>query len=236
MNVFIDIETVPSTHEAWEAMDTASTEKKIANLKAPGNYKKPESIQAWLVEEAAKLRLESEERLRKTSLEPTWGEIICCVMAVDDEPPVLLSRTMADEESMLLHTICEHLQNTVQPTTTPTQWEWPRFIGWHLFFDLSFLWSRMVVNDIKPPVYLPAPIVVKPMGDRTLDLMQYWAGWGNRVSLKKVCAAVRMPDAGDIDGDEVWNYVQAGEYNTVYEHCVQDVERVRELARRMGVA
>jgi hypothetical protein len=52
-------------------------------VKAPGNIKKAETIEAWERDEKPAAVLEA---VRKTGLDGTYGRICCIGFAVDDEP------------------------------------------------------------------------------------------------------------------------------------------------------
>jgi predicted PolB exonuclease-like 3'-5' exonuclease len=72
------------------------------------------------------------------------------------------------------------------------------------------------------------------------DTMTAWAGWGGRVSLARLCAALGLPAKGseigedEMDGSRVWDFVQAGRLDDVAEYCRGDVERVRLLHHRLN--
>lgn len=71
--------------------------------------------------------------------------------------------------------------------------------------------------------------------------MTAWAGIGNRISLDKLCRVMGIPTKGseigdEIDGSKVWDFVQAGRIADVATYCCGDVERVREIHRRMTFA
>lgn len=68
--------------------------------------------------------------------------------------------------------------------------------------------------------------------------MTAWAGWGGRVALDRLCAALGLPEKGseigeDIDGAKVWDFVRAGRIEEVAAYCRADVERVRAIHQRL---
>jgi hypothetical protein len=64
--------------------------------------------------------------------------------------------------------------------------------------------------------------------------MLAWAGWGNHISLAKLCAALGIQVKTDgIDGSKVWEFVKSGHVQKVAAYCEEDVAAVREAFRRM---
>ena len=103
-------------------------------------------------------------------------------------------------------------------------------------FDLRFLWQRSVINGIQ--LHHDIPCGIPAWSERIFDTMQAWAGRGNRVSLDKLCRAFGVSQKGSeigeqIDGSKVWDFVQAGKIDLVAKYCGADVERARELHKRM---
>lgn len=107
-------------------------------------------------------------------------------------------------------------------------------------FDLRFLFQRTVMLRMHPSVILPYD--ARPGSDRIFDTMEAWSGWRNRISLDRLCKAFDIPTKGselggeDIDGSKVWDYIAAGRAREVAEYCKADVERVREVCKRLTFA
>ena len=65
--IFLDIETLPTN-------DSAVIQELKAGITAPGQFKKPESIQQWLAENGEQAL---QDAVRKTSLDGMYGRICC---------------------------------------------------------------------------------------------------------------------------------------------------------------
>ena len=72
MKLFLDIETLPT--ESNEQINHV-----VSNIKAPGNYKKPEAIQRYI--ESAR-----DETIAKTALSGLFGRVYMIGYAIDDGP------------------------------------------------------------------------------------------------------------------------------------------------------
>ena len=233
MNIFLDVETIPTQNERYARVLDEQLAIDKENAKVPSNYKDPVKIEQWYTDRHATLEAERDERWQATSLNPTWGELICCVMAIEDEEPRLFTRTIAQSEQWLLSNVFALLQSVLYPVAGAMHQA--TFIGWAIDFDLRFLWQRAIINNLKPPPYLPRPLNMRPMTEHCIDLMQYWAGWGKRIKQREVCHALGVDIHDDIDGSEVWRCVQVGDYDKVNQHCIADVQRMQQLAERMGI-
>ncbi|WP_218058588.1 hypothetical protein [Gilliamella sp. Occ3-1] len=69
-NIYFDIETIPTQSDNIKNYIQS-------NLTAPANYKKPDSISAWLEEN-------KEPAYRKTALNGGFGQIVCIGYAIND--------------------------------------------------------------------------------------------------------------------------------------------------------
>lgn len=214
INVYVDIETIPSQKPGLLA-------EIRAGIQPPGNISKPETIAKWMDENADAA---AEEAYRKTAFDGALGEIICIGYAFNDElVDVICRRSIEDSETDLLRTFFHKFSSTSHYT----------FIGHNIIgFDLRFLFQRAVTNRVQP--LYPLPVDSRYNGDRTYDTMLGWAGWGNRVKLSKVCDALGIPvKTGGIDGSMVWDAVRDGRIDEVAEYCKEDVAAVRSVHRRM---
>lgn len=210
MKIYIDIETIPTQNADYQAYV-------CENLKAPGNYKNAEAIEKWLEENKG-------EAVNKTALDGAFGEIVVIGVAINDEEPVLFYREdwqSADRETDILTRFNNYLREHANKSTSA-----PKFIGHNITkFDDRFIFQRSVINGVKP--YYTAS------RQNTYDTMTEWAGYGGTVSLDKLCKVLGVEQKGDIDGSKVWQYVQDGKINEVAEYCAKDVERVRQIYKRM---
>lgn len=211
MKIYLDIETIPTQNSDFQAYV-------CENLKVPANYKNEETIAKWLEENKG-------EAIHKTALDGAFGEIVVIAVAINDEPPVLFYREdwqSADRETDILQCFNDFLREKANKCNTV-----PQFIGHNITkFDDRFIFQRSVINGVKP--YYTAS------RQNTYDTMTEWAGYGGTVSLDKLCKVLDIEQKGDIDGSKVWQYVQDGKINEVAEYCGKDVERVRQVYKRMN--
>lgn len=227
MHIYLDIETIPG--------QAPGLKNEIARgIAPPGNYSKPETIAKWEAETKPAL---VEDAWRKTAFAGDRGEIVCIGWAVDDEPAQTLTRPLSSPEVWLLGEFFAAIQRAIQASHGRI----PRWVGHNVReFDLRFLYQRAVVLGLRPPFALPHD--VRPGSDFVFDTMTAWAGWGGRVSLTRLCAALGLPAKGseigeeDMDGSRVWDFMQAGRLDDIAEYCRADVERVRLLHRRLTFA
>lgn len=224
MNIYLDIETIPAQDE--------SVKQNIANsITAPGQYKKKESIDAWLAENR---EIAAEDEWRKTSFDGGLGHVCCISVAVGDKPvETFYSKEWQSSEKDILNQFFQYLHDNYEPShNTP-----PVFIGHNVVsFDLRFLFQRAVVLGVKPPHFIP--FSARPWDKSVFDTMVAWAGHGNRVSLDKLCRVLDIPLKGseigeEIDGSKVWDFVRDGKIEQVAGYCAGDVERVRAIHNRM---
>lgn len=208
MKIYLDIETIPTQNNEIKNYV-------CENLKAPANYKNPETIEKWLAENKP-------EVVNKTALDGAFGEIVVIGAAVDDTSPVLFyceDWQLPDRETRILTQFNDWLRKHITKAT-------PLMIGHNITkFDDRFIFQRSVINRIKP--------CYTPLRHNTYDTMTEWAGYGNTVSLDKLCKVLDIEQKGDIDGSKVWQYIQDGKINEVAQYCAKDVERVREIYKRM---
>lgn len=218
--VYIDIETIPTQNEAFK-FDIAS------EVKAPATHKKQETIGKWFREngDAAKA-----EAIHRTSFDGGAGEIFCIGLDVDDKN-ILCKRSdlLPDSEKLML----TEFNDAVSDLSGINN---PHFIGHYISdFDLRFIYHRMIVHKVKPKFHFPVNDAVYK-GSFT-DTMYLWAGAKDRVSLKNLCKylGVGCPK-GDLDGSRVWEFVQAGRWQEVWDYCLEDVKAVKECHKRITFA
>ncbi len=230
-NLYLDIETIPGQSPAIKAaiMEDMGAEK--AKVLAPGNYKDPAKIAEYISAKHAEIDAQADERWRKTSLDGTRGEIVCISWAFDDEPIQHHWRDYQSEsEADMLRRF--YLDAGVGSGGRP-----PCFIGHNVLgFDLRFIFQRSVILNVRPTIALPHE--ARGNSAYLFDTMLAWAGWGNRVSLDKVCQALGVARKGTelgepMDGSMVWDRVQAGRIQDVVTYCDADVERVRQIYKRL---
>lgn len=217
MNLYLDLETIPTQSEAAIARIAES-------ITAPGNYSKPESIAQW---EAEKKPALVKDAVAKTALDGACGHICCIGWAIDDAAPV---SSFGDERETI-----QAFLLSVDGKVRDARNIIPTIIGHNVVnFDIRFLWQRAIVLGIRMPHWFPRD--PKPWSPDTFDTMTAFAGQRGTVSMAKLCEALGLEGKGDIDGSMVGDLWAAGEHERVAEYCRADVERTRAIHRRMQVA
>jgi len=213
--IYLDIETIPTQKPgAMEAIKS--------NLQPPGNISKSETIAAWWKEKAPAA---VDEQYRKTALNGTEGEIVCIGWALDNGDTFSVSRGLDGSEASILAEFFGHMDAATQSQ--------PLWVGHNIIsFDLRYLFQRAVITGVNP--LQPLPHDTRYNGEKVYDTMLAWAGWGNRISLVNLCAALAIPvKQGDITGATVWDAIQAGRIADVADYCREDVAATREAYHRM---
>jgi len=252
MNIYLDIETIPSQDPQYLAAlrdrIKAEADAEIAALKPPGNIKDPVKIEMWhQTERAAKedlIRSESElkidQQYRATSFDGAHGHVAVIGFAIDDADPITLCvdhKNLHGEQGER-GAIAKFFHMIDKASTG--QHQRPTFIGHNLVgFDLRFLFQRAVVLGVRPPASIP--FHAKPWDERVFDTMTKWAGDRNRVSMASLCDALGLAGKGaelgeEIDGSMVWDFIQAGRISDVAIYCAGDVIRTREIHKRLTFA
>ena len=218
--LFGDIETIPSQKPGM-------LEKIIETIKPPGNIKKAESIDKWLVENAAAA---AEEKWKKTALDGAQGEVICATFALNDLEPFSVSRNLGESETDMLEDLFDKISQVLIDNNVG---QFTRVIhGSKELFDLRFLYKRCVILGVKPRFDLCQDR--RANCEVVFDTMTAWAGWGNFCSLDSICEALGViSPKGKMCGSEVWDYVQAGKVAEVVEYNRDDVVALREIYQRM---
>lgn len=213
-NVYLDIETIPNQSPDYR-------EEVRATITAPGQYKKPESIQQWIADNGDAA---TDEIIGKTSFDPARGHICCIGFAIGDGPALALSiGGSIDNEASILAELFDGL---------PTQGQ-NRFIGHYISgFDLRFILCRAVVLGVKLPPSVTFPRDIKPWGDNVFDTMVAWAGPRDRISQDNLCKALGLDGKGDFDGSMVAEAWANGEHAKILNYCRSDVETVRAIHQR----
>ena len=108
----------------------------------------------------------------------------------------------------------------------------PIIVAHHAQFDVRFIWQRCVILGVPVPNWWP--IDAKPWDQNRLqDTMLMWAGATGRIGLDRLCRALGIPGKADMDGSMVWDAIRDGRINDVVEYCDSDVERLRNVHRRI---
>lgn len=213
--LFIDIETIPSQNP-----DVLSDFR--AAVQAPGQYKKPESIAAWMAENREQ---EAESAWLKTSFDGGLGQCVCIGYAFDDDAAqcITVGDLSRENEREALHQFFSIVRLAGRC----------QVIGHNVIgFDLPFLWKRACVLNVRPPAALPRN--PKPWDECVQDTMLMWDSQQRAGgSLDRLCRLMGIPGKGDISGADVWPMVRDGRLVEVAAYCCADVDRTRSLYRRM---
>lgn len=218
MNIYLDIETIPS-------QDPALMEKFRAEVTAPATYKKPESIAEWLTENAARV---AQEQVAKTSFDPAHGHICTISWAVDDGKVETAHAETVDQEAEVLAAFFSSI-----PSDT---WAKPTFVGHYISgFDIRFILCRAVVLGVQIPAVFPRD--PKPWDKGVFDTMTAWAGSRDKISMNNLCAALGIDGKGDgLDGSQVAQAWADGRHDEIAAYCADDVERTRAIHRKFIAA
>lgn len=100
MKAYLDIETRPVANprliDHIQSGLREDMQRELAEVKAPGNYKDPDKIAAYVEEQRRQIEESLPTRLQKamsaTSLDGAFGQIYCIGVAIDNESPVVFSR------------------------------------------------------------------------------------------------------------------------------------------------
>ena len=224
--LFFDIETLPDQSEG--ALDEI-----IQTIRPPATYKKPESIQKWMEENAESMAIET---WLKTGLNGIAGEICSIAWAFDDGPVKCATRDDQKTEAYVLNTFFADLRDE----TKPGEGAFPSYlwVGHNIIeFDIRFIYQRLVINGIQPEIQIP---INDRHGSRhVFDTMVQWSGWRDRAKLDDIFYALQIDlgeewdDVIEVDGSQVWDMFKAGLYEKIARYNCYDVEKTRQVYRRM---
>lgn len=222
MDFYFDIETVPSQLPGIR-------DEFIAAVQAPAQFKKPESIAEWLKENR---EAEGEVAWLKSSFDGGVGQACVIGWAINDGYPMSYSVEDLSQEAerRLLQDFFRVISDAYCPGDRIT------YIGHNIIgFDLPFLWKRAMVLGVKPPTLFPRN--PKPWVDTVVDTMLLWDSQQRAGgSMDRICRLLGIPGKGDMDGSKVWPMVRDGRIAEVAEYCRGDVDRTRQMHRRMTFA
>lgn len=212
MNIYLDIETIPST-ETWVRDYVAES------VTPPGNMKKPETIAKWIEEEKAGA---VDDAMAKCSFDGAMNHIVCIGMAIDDGEV----ETFAGEERWVLSQFFEKISLHANRT--------PCFVGHNIAaFDLRVIRQRSIILGMRAPDCIPFD--AKPWDfNRIYDTMIQWDA-KTFARLNKLALAMGIPaKAGD--GCMVYEMWKAGQFKEIADYCADDVRIVRAVHKRMTFA
>jgi hypothetical protein len=214
--LYIDLETLP-------ASDPAIIAEIAAGITPPKTMTKPETIAAW---EAETKPLIVADAVAKTSFNGALGSICVIGWAWDDEPVESVTTAGWSERDMLSCFVsCVTTQSDFGPKTV---------VGHNVAFDIRFLWQRAFVLGVEMPRWFPRE--TKPWSRDLFCTMHRWGGDRDYTDLDNLCKALGIEGKGDFDGSMVAAAWAAGEYDKVASYCRADVDRVRQIHKRMQIA
>jgi hypothetical protein len=216
IDIFLDIETIPNQSPEYRA-------KVRQTIKAPAQYKKQDSMIAWMAENAESA---TDEAIAKTSFDPALGHIACIGWAIGDGQAKSVSNTDIRDEEANLNAFFSAINQECGVHMA-------RWIGHYISgFDLRFLLNRAIVLGVKLPTALILPRDIKPWSDQVFDTMVSWAGPKGSISQDNLAKAFGLAGKGDFDGSMVAEAWANGEHDKIANYCLSDVETVREIYRR----
>ena len=213
--LYLDIETIAAPESYKDGIE----------VKAPGQYKKQDSIDKWIAENGDAAR---DEIHRKTSFNGGYGQVCAIAWAIDDGPieATYITDHRAHEKTAL--------QTFVKMVTDRLPFsDVPEICGHYISgFDLRFLKQRGIIHGIKMPYWLAKDY--KPWELR--DTMTMWAGNRDTIGLDELCRILGIEGKGDMDGSQVYDAWLAGEHEKIADYCRDDVARVRFVDQKFKEA
>jgi len=219
MNIYLDIETLPTE-------DSDIIAEIAAGVTPPSNMTKADTIAKWEAEKKPGL---IEQAIDKTALGPVvpphiaLGRVLCIGYAVGEEEPQVFVASTPEEEAGIIMSMSDVI-DMLSPH--------PSIIGHNVQeFDLRYLAQRSAILALNDSVFCvdePLPL---------FDTMLAWTGHYTRhVSLDWLCRVLKIPGKAETDGitgADVARLYRAGEADRIAEYCKNDVERVRDVYKRM---
>lgn len=236
IKIFIDIETIPDQRDG-------AFDRYVSEVEPPGNYKKQETIDKWMAENAEAVAMEN---FLKTGLTGLHGEICSIAFAVDDRNPIscVRKRDVATEQGLLTYfwnnVTAEIYADAEDDVALQARRNFarPQWIGHNVLdFDLRFLKQRSIICGVQPAYTIPAD--ARHGFDDAFDTMKEWAGWRGYVKLDELVDALGIEAPGwaqevaEVDGSQVWEMYRQGEYDNIAAYNLLDVWKVREIYRCM---
>jgi 3'-5' exonuclease len=247
MNVYIDIETLPSMAEGELERITAEVK---ANFKAPSTLTKtqagadlgmeanalkftsaPEVIKLWEERFAeSKAGDVAMQTWRKQALSADAGQILSIGYKVEGKGIRCISAHPDDGEYETLAAFWDYLVDDLK-CDNGGQRKSPYFIGHNVPFDLEFIWKRSVILGVK------CLTAINPFGRHNTDFydnMQQWAGFKGRISQDRLAGILGIEQKpSDITGSNVFDHYMAGNIERIKEYNIHDVETVEAIYNRI---
>ena len=213
--LFFDIETIPGP--------TPPTREEVA-ANVPGNFKKPETIEAWIDEN-------QEGQWRGESLLSHRGRIISMAWAVGDDPVKVrvVGLGPCDSEQTLLELVYMDIANELH--AHPMLW-----IGFNIRqFDLHWLRHRAIKFDMHR---LAQRIPWQRFDKSAFDIREYWnPNYNAKGTIDDVARFLGMEGkTPGMDGSKVFDLWKAGRLYEIGSYNRDDVELTRAIYRKIQPA
>ncbi|HDY66606.1 MAG TPA: hypothetical protein ENH85_02315 [Candidatus Scalindua sp.] len=201
---------------------------KPEELKAPAQYKKPESILAWQNDPK-----NLDAAYKKRALSYIEGKIFCIGFKIDDDPTDVVwdndeANVIQGFEKKLVDAFYERFKTSTIHKCT--------LVGHNIrHFDLPYLWLRAMKYECKQ---LLKVIGIRPDDidfEDTMMVVCVTDKYKGMASLDKACALFGLPGKGDVDGSMVYDMWKAGKYQKIADYCKEDVDKTYALAVKLGI-
>lgn len=219
--ILVDIETTahPCAPDFIERTDPAS-------VKAPGNYKKPEAIAAYIEQRKGELEGEYLEAVGKAALDWNLSRIVALAWSTDGGDTVTVKPCANEEEETLalvdfwLHAEGRPLMGFAARTfDVPTLIQRSRLLS-VAYRDVNLArFGKGSVIDLREIL--------------TFDDARYEALMPR--SLKMFCRRFGIPIDDAVNGKDVPQLIAEGDWDAVISHVTSDVRLTAALAKRVGV-
>lgn len=200
----LDLETIPGPNAP-----------PLEDIEPPENYKKPEAIE--------KYRLENQQKLwAKQALVSHEGRICCAGWAHGDKPVKVVS----GEEVVVVEALYDAMASPIITL--------PFFVGFNVGFDLLYASHGALRHGLRIDRLLKS----EPKWERNwldvMDALGFGLQYNYKISLSNACKLLELPlPIGK--GEDVWEWHKTGRYDLIEQHCASDVEAVRNIYKRLTV-
>jgi len=223
-HIYFDIETLPPD-ESVRASITVGVVRKLDR-----RFVAPERLDDEPCNDA---------EFRRLSLYAERGRVLCIGVIVErDGCEVLRGVYGRDRETRAFHTDEARTLRSFWAMMRDFDLRRDTLIGHNILeFDAPFLYKRSMVCGVAASVNLSfARYRKQPI----FDTMKEWAHWDQRrfISLAELARVlkVEMTKTEGMDGNLVYDFFREGRHEEIAAYCMQDVEMVRAVYRRMTFA
>lgn len=201
-----DIETIPADKKQTEKLTKLYTSKKnkiknLDDLKEFGTL---------------------DDFLRRTSLDGSFGRILCIGYALNEEEPKIICNIYNEKKNLEdFWDLCIGVD---------------KFVGHNILdFDLKFIYHRSIILGVKPTRSISFARYV--VNGQVYDTIQEWSKWSfsDKKSLEHLALAMDIPSPKEeIDGTMVADFYKDGKIDEICNYCMKDVVTTREIYKRMN--